>query len=88
VSRISHPSKQDVRYRDPRHDGGLWGPSTVSVLQVARLARDMVREQRGTRKWPMAFRGTGYRPFEHCADRRFEVREGPKSPQAEKVEHI
>lgn len=88
VSRISHPRKMDVRFRDPRHDGGLWGPPAVSVSQIARLGRNMVRKRQGTLKGSLASKGTAFRPFQQCADARFEVREGPKGLQAEEVERI
>jgi hypothetical protein len=78
----------DVRFRDPRHDGGFWGPPAVSVSQIACPGRDMVRKRQETIKWSLASKGTGYRPFQQSADARFEVREGPKGLQAEKVERI
>jgi cold shock CspA family protein len=48
----------------------------------------MVRKRQGTIEWSLASKGTGYRPFQQSADVRFEVREGPKGLQAEKVERI
>lgn len=48
----------------------------------------MVRKRQGTLKGSLASKGTAFRPFQQCADARFEVREGPKGLQAEEVERI
>ena len=48
----------------------------------------MVRKRQGTLKGSLASKDTAFRPFQQCADARYEVREGPKGLQAEEVERI